>query len=46
MTISMLFFTISIKPVKKTRREAFHEEQIKKWHDENVDKMLQIHTIM
>ncbi|WP_409297548.1 YrzI family protein [Peribacillus sp. SCS-26] len=46
MGIPMLFFTIFIKPLKKTRQAAFHEEQIKSWHEEKADKMLQIINVM
>ncbi|MBM7691852.1 uncharacterized protein (TIGR02413 family) [Peribacillus deserti] len=46
MTIHMLFFTIIIKQKAISRKEAFHQEQIQKWHDRNLDRTLQVPLIM
>ncbi|PLT30914.1 YrzI family small protein [Peribacillus deserti] len=46
MTINMLFFTISIRQIKLSRQESFHQEKIQKWHDRNRDRMLDIHNVM
>ncbi|PLT30915.1 YrzI family small protein [Peribacillus deserti] len=46
MTINMLFFTIIIKHVKTSREEAFHQEQIRQWHDQNRDRIAKLQNIM
>ncbi|MBM7691851.1 uncharacterized protein (TIGR02413 family) [Peribacillus deserti] len=46
MTINMLIFTIIIKQTKISREEAFHQEEIKRWHDANMNRIVQLQNVI
>jgi len=46
MTLNLLFFTVTFKPIKMTAKEALHQERIKQIKEENATKISQYRYFM
>ncbi|WP_081415874.1 YrzI family small protein [Peribacillus kribbensis] len=46
MTVNLLFFTISFRKKTMSRKEAFHQETIKQWHEKNRTSAAEIRIMM